>query len=206
MAKLADKNPDAPTMPPEGSLAPETTPKTAPAIKPGSNDKIGIERMSPKEAIEMFGKKLPFDRSGRFIADSYIGSMDVFAKDTPATEEFPDGMFGHFVLIHTGKIQDQALTLSIKGDNVIVTNNPDGGVNRERAEGTGKSIKFIHGRLKREHEQSMEVLRFLFHNPKCASQGGNGFEIDYDDRGGLWRLLGYAEVHTTQTVGKKKAV
>lgn len=204
MARVAN----TPTTPPEGSLAPGTVPEAVSTkVKPGSNDKDGIERMTAKEAIEMFNKKIPHDRSGRFYRDSYIENMDVFRKDTPATEEFPDGMFGHFVLIHSGKIADQALTLSIKGDKVIVTSDSEGaGVSRERVEGTGKSIRFIHGRLRREHEQSMEVLRFLYHHPKCSEQGGNGFEIDYEDRGGLWRLLGKSEVVTIEKVARKKAV
>jgi len=156
----------------------------APRQSPAVDKKELAGRYSVRDAIRRFNTPFALDRTRRSFVEKDVRKIVVDAIDTPATKEFPHGMFGRFLLLNTvtKRIEDYGMTVSICGFNEF---RDEKGAERKEAY-SQTNIRFRNGILCPEHVQSVDVLRYLFHNDRY----GVDWIIDVDDPGGFWEMVG----------------
>lgn len=156
----------------------ETVAKAASAPEDG--------RYTKSQALERWEKKFSLDTSRRFFEPKELREIDIYAKDTPASEDYPNGMWGQLVIIgaNTKRPEDKSLNVAFLGSDEY---RDDKGIHS--IDHTSRTIKFRNGVLDLVHSQSLDVLRFLLQ----SKDYGREYIVEANDYGGIWRFLGLVE-------------
>ncbi len=144
-------------------------------------------RYTRTQALERWEKKFSLDRSQRHFEPKELREIDIYAKDTPTSDEYPNGMWGQLVIIgaNTKRPEDKSLNVAFLASDEY----RDKEGTSHRIDHTSRTIKFRNGVLDLAHSQSLNVLRFLLQ----SKDYGREYIVEANDFGGIWRFFGLVE-------------